>query len=272
MTEHGGLVLRIERTFDAPAEEVFDAWTSEEVLLRWWHADPEWETPSAEVDLRVGGKLRIVMRNPMAGADYGGGGEYTVIDRPHRLALSWIWDDDPSGGIDDRSAASSHATLQHRSREPVSSRIVSSRSSGRVAGRSKHHTGSNAGSTCQPPEQTRHEAARVATSCAPEEPLLQGDRHSRAPAVVTQPLRLRGRPCGALRRSSIRSQPFLEAENPSAQRADKAAGSALRRRDPTRSTQNRAAAHQQRARQHRRKDRSDGRPRGACRDQSDASA
>jgi uncharacterized protein YndB with AHSA1/START domain len=95
MTEHGGLVLRIERTFDAPAEEVFDAWTSEEVLLRWWHADPEWETPSAEVDLRVGGKLRIVMRNPMAGADHGGGGEYTAIDRPHRLAFTWIWDDDP---------------------------------------------------------------------------------------------------------------------------------------------------------------------------------
>ncbi len=28
MTEHDGLVLRIERTFDAPAREVFDAWTS----------------------------------------------------------------------------------------------------------------------------------------------------------------------------------------------------------------------------------------------------
>jgi uncharacterized protein YndB with AHSA1/START domain len=96
MTEHGGLVLRIERTFDAPAQEVFDAWTSEEVLTRWWHADPDWETRSAQVDLRVGGKLRLVMRNPPEGADYGGGGEYTVIEPPHRLAFTWIWDDDPS--------------------------------------------------------------------------------------------------------------------------------------------------------------------------------
>ena len=58
MSEVPGHVLRIERTFDAPAEEVFDAWTSEEVLRRWFHADPDWETPSAEVDLRVGGTVR----------------------------------------------------------------------------------------------------------------------------------------------------------------------------------------------------------------------
>jgi len=96
MTEHGGLVLRIERTFDAPAEEVFEAWTSEEVLMRWWHAEPDWETPSAEVDLRVGGKLRIVMRDPEEGADYGGSGDYTVIEPPHRLVFTWTWDDDPS--------------------------------------------------------------------------------------------------------------------------------------------------------------------------------
>ena len=36
--QYPGYVLEIERTFDAPAEEVFDAWTSEEVLRRWFHA------------------------------------------------------------------------------------------------------------------------------------------------------------------------------------------------------------------------------------------
>ena len=94
MTE--GLVLRIERTFDAPAQEVFDAWTSEEVMRRWIHADPNWETPSAEVDLRVGGKVRVVMRDPQDGAEYGAVGEYTVVEPPHRLAFTWVWDDDPS--------------------------------------------------------------------------------------------------------------------------------------------------------------------------------
>ena len=95
MSEHDGLVLRIERTFDAPAQAVFDAWTSEEVMRRWFHADPEWETPSAEVDLRVGGRLRVVMRDPKVGEDHGASGEYTVIDPPQRLVFTWVWDDDP---------------------------------------------------------------------------------------------------------------------------------------------------------------------------------
>ena len=89
--------LRIERTFDAPADVVFDAWTSPEVLRRWWHAEHDWETPSAEVDLRVGGELRIVMRNPVDGAEHGGGGHFTDIDRPRRLAYTWTWDRNPAG-------------------------------------------------------------------------------------------------------------------------------------------------------------------------------
>jgi len=86
--------LQMERTYDAPAEKVFDAWTSEEVMRRWWHASHDWETPVAEVDLRVGGAVRVVMRNPHTGTEYGGGGLYTEIDRPHRLAFTWIWDND----------------------------------------------------------------------------------------------------------------------------------------------------------------------------------
>ena len=86
--------LRIERTFQAPAEAVFDAWTSEEVLRRWFHAGRDWETPDAQVDLRVGGAVRVVMRDPDEGVEHGGGGQYTEIDRPNRLAFTWIWDDD----------------------------------------------------------------------------------------------------------------------------------------------------------------------------------
>lgn len=86
--------LRIERTFQAPAEAVFDAWTNEEVLRRWFHAGQDWDTPEAMVDLRVGGALRVVMRNPDGGAEHGGGGHYTEVDRPTRLAFTWIWDDD----------------------------------------------------------------------------------------------------------------------------------------------------------------------------------
>jgi uncharacterized protein YndB with AHSA1/START domain len=88
--------LRIERTFDAPAHKVFDAWTSEEVLRRWFHAEHDWSTSEARVDLRVGGEVRVVMFNPHDGAEIGGVGIYTVIDPPRRLAFTWLWDGNPT--------------------------------------------------------------------------------------------------------------------------------------------------------------------------------
>ncbi len=85
--------LTIERTFRAGIERVFDAWTSEEVMRRWWQAEVGWETSDAQVDLRIGGAVRVVMRDPHADEEYGGGGRYTEIDRPRRLAFTWLWDD-----------------------------------------------------------------------------------------------------------------------------------------------------------------------------------
>jgi len=87
--------LRMKRTYEAPAHQVFDAWTSEEVMRRWWHAEHDWETTEAEVDLRVGGAVRVVMRDPHNDATYGGGGHYTEVDPPTRLAFTWVWDQEP---------------------------------------------------------------------------------------------------------------------------------------------------------------------------------
>ena len=95
MTHATGHVVRIERTFAAPAEAVFDAWTNPEVMRRWFHCGPDWETPVAEVDLRVGGTVRVVMRTP-DGTEAGARAEYMVIDRPRRLVMTWTFDDDPS--------------------------------------------------------------------------------------------------------------------------------------------------------------------------------
>ena len=95
MTGQQGYVVEIERTFAAPAEDVFDAWTSPEVMRRWFHCEPDWTTPEAEVDLRVGGRVRIVMGRP-DGRQAGAQGEYRVIDRPRRLVMAWTFDDDPS--------------------------------------------------------------------------------------------------------------------------------------------------------------------------------
>jgi uncharacterized protein YndB with AHSA1/START domain len=86
--------LHIERTFQAPAQAVFDAWTSEEVIRRWWQAERNWETADAQVDLHVGGVVRVVMRDPDRDVEVGGGGRYTEIEPPTRLAFTWLWDGD----------------------------------------------------------------------------------------------------------------------------------------------------------------------------------
>jgi uncharacterized protein YndB with AHSA1/START domain len=83
--------IRIERTYAAPAKVVFEAWTSAEMLRRWYPPGADWDTPVAEVDLRVGGRLRIVMRSP-SGEEFGGGGEYREITEPSRLVFTWVWD------------------------------------------------------------------------------------------------------------------------------------------------------------------------------------
>jgi uncharacterized protein YndB with AHSA1/START domain len=92
----GDRTLRLERSYRAPAAAVFEAWTSEEVLRRWWHTEDRHETSEAEVDLRVGGALRVVMHDPDRGVDIGGGGAYTEVEPPTRLAFTWIWDDHPT--------------------------------------------------------------------------------------------------------------------------------------------------------------------------------
>jgi uncharacterized protein YndB with AHSA1/START domain len=58
-----GREVTITRVFDAPRELVFQAWTEPEHLKRWWGPNG-FTTPACEVDLRVGGAWKIVMRFP----------------------------------------------------------------------------------------------------------------------------------------------------------------------------------------------------------------
>jgi uncharacterized protein YndB with AHSA1/START domain len=84
----------MERTFDAPRERVFDAWTNPELLRRWWGSQPDWTSPAAELDLRVGGRYRLSMQGP-SGPAHSVVGEYRAIERPSRLVYTWSWEGDP---------------------------------------------------------------------------------------------------------------------------------------------------------------------------------
>jgi uncharacterized protein YndB with AHSA1/START domain len=83
--------LRLHHTFAASPEEVFDAWTNPGVLQRWWAAQPTWDSPGCDVDLRVGGRYVLRMRDDQTGEVHVVGGEYREVDRPRRLVYTWAW-------------------------------------------------------------------------------------------------------------------------------------------------------------------------------------
>jgi uncharacterized protein YndB with AHSA1/START domain len=86
------VVLRLSRRFNAPRERVFDAWTNPDVLEKWWAAQPNWDTPIAEVDARPGGNYRLAMRDPDSGETHTLVGEYREVTRPERLVYTWTWE------------------------------------------------------------------------------------------------------------------------------------------------------------------------------------
>lgn len=69
--------LVITRTFDAPRELVWKAWTEPEHLMRWW-GPKNYTSPVCKVDFRVGGKYLVCMRSP-EGKDYWSTGVYREI-------------------------------------------------------------------------------------------------------------------------------------------------------------------------------------------------
>ncbi len=83
----------ITRVFDAPRELLFDALTNPEHVPRWFGLR-DWTLPVCEIDLRVGGKWRYVMRGP-DGQEMGMSGVYKEIKRPERLAYTESFDDYP---------------------------------------------------------------------------------------------------------------------------------------------------------------------------------
>jgi len=90
--------FRIERVLDAPRQLVWNAWTSPELVMKWWGPD-YFTSPSCKIDLRVGGNFVFCMRGP-DGSDYWNGGIYREIVPIEKL-VSTIWFSTEAGDIVD---------------------------------------------------------------------------------------------------------------------------------------------------------------------------
>jgi uncharacterized protein YndB with AHSA1/START domain len=72
--------LTISAFVNAPIEKVWNAWTAPEHIVNWNFASDDWHCPSAENDLRVGGKLKSTMAAKDGSFAFDFEGIYTFID------------------------------------------------------------------------------------------------------------------------------------------------------------------------------------------------
>jgi uncharacterized protein YndB with AHSA1/START domain len=85
--------ILITREFDAPKHLVYKAWTTPELVRRWWHAN-RGEATIAEIDLRVGGVWRYVMVTT-DGFEVAFHGEYREIVPNERIVSTEVYEGMP---------------------------------------------------------------------------------------------------------------------------------------------------------------------------------
>jgi uncharacterized protein YndB with AHSA1/START domain len=91
--------ILIEREFDAPRHLVYRAYTTPELVRRWWHAN-RGEVTLVEIDLRVGGRWRYVM-TACGGPEVGFHGEYREIVPNERIVSTEFFEGVPDGVSED---------------------------------------------------------------------------------------------------------------------------------------------------------------------------
>jgi uncharacterized protein YndB with AHSA1/START domain len=94
--------ILITRRFDAPAELLFKAWTTPQLVRRWWGFESsEWLV--CDINLRVGGTWRFVTREE-GGFEVGFHGEYREIEAPRRIVSTEVYEGLPVGDPDEAAA------------------------------------------------------------------------------------------------------------------------------------------------------------------------
>jgi uncharacterized protein YndB with AHSA1/START domain len=101
--------ILITRQFDAPKDLVFKAWTTPELVKRWWHAN-RGEVTVAEIDLRVGGQWRYVSVTA-DGFEVGFRGEYREIVPNEKLVSTEFYEGVPEGVSEEDATTVNTATF-----------------------------------------------------------------------------------------------------------------------------------------------------------------
>ena len=86
--------LNINHTFNAPVQQLFNAWKNPETIRKWFAPGEDMHVPQANADVREGGQYRIVMQNA-EGEQFIVGGQYLQVIENKQLVFSWQWEGSP---------------------------------------------------------------------------------------------------------------------------------------------------------------------------------
>lgn len=90
--------VKVVRSFKAPRDLVYKAYTTPDLVKRWCLGPPGWEMPVCEMDVRVGGKYRWRWRSNSDGKEFGFHGEYKEVNAPVKLVNTEYYDPGDVGG------------------------------------------------------------------------------------------------------------------------------------------------------------------------------
>ncbi|MFN8639671.1 MAG: SRPBCC family protein [Dehalococcoidia bacterium] len=141
LTTPGDREVEVRRSFAAPRTLVFDAYTVPELVKRWFGGPEGWSLAVCEIDLRVGGKWRYVIRHT-DGMEMGFGGEYLEIVRPERLVSTERFDEPwyPGEGLNTLALSEANGvttltmTIRYESKEARDIALATPMESGLAAG------------------------------------------------------------------------------------------------------------------------------------------
>jgi uncharacterized protein YndB with AHSA1/START domain len=88
--------IQLRRTFAAPRERVFRAWTDAREFALWFHPTTDHTTVITRLDVKVGGKYSLEMHHK-GGDVHKLSGTYQQIKPPEKLSFTWRWSTDPPG-------------------------------------------------------------------------------------------------------------------------------------------------------------------------------
>ena len=82
--------LNLQRHYPVAPEKVWRAWTDPQAVKRWWGPTPGEPVSLAELDVRVGGRFRIVFGGP-DGKMHECAGVYQEVVPHRKLVFTWHW-------------------------------------------------------------------------------------------------------------------------------------------------------------------------------------